>query len=137
MTITQSTPAFYAQRNSVVAPQSAAQPGSALDQFQKSDKQEKKNSLWGKVGLTALGVGSVAGTVGFAVRALTGWSAAFPVLTMVGLAAGAALGATAWAIEHKQRQDEKKAAQEASQAPQQPAPVQQYVPGQQPTIEIK
>lgn len=132
MTITQSSPAFFAQRSSVAAARSVAQEGSALDQFQKSEKAEKKNSLWGKVGLTALGVGSIAGTIGYAVRAFTGWTAAFPVLTMAGLGVGAILGAAAWAIEHKERQDAKKAAQ-AAQAP---PPAQQPAPAGQPTIEI-
>lgn len=115
MTIT-ATPAF-AQRPSLARPQSAASSDSALDKFQRGEAEQKKNSLWTKMGLTALGVGSVAGTVGYALRAFTGWTAAFPVCTMVGLAAGAALGFTAWAIEHKERQDAKKASQ-------QPAPPQ-------------
>jgi hypothetical protein len=110
MTITSTPAPLYTQRT-LASPQAAAQQGSELDKFERAEEEKKQGSLWGKMGLTALGVGSVGGTIGFALNAAFGWSAAFPVCTMVGLAAGAALGATAWAIEHNKRMEEKKAAQ--------------------------
>ncbi len=136
MIVTQSNLSFNALRSSVATPQSAAPAdGSNLDKFQKSEAKEKKNSLWGKMGMTALGLGSVAGTVGYVLRATTGWAMAFPVCTMVGLGAGLALGAAAWAIEHKKRQEEKQAAREAAQQPA-PAPAAPPARAGQPTIEI-
>ncbi|MCE7868945.1 hypothetical protein DYH09_01060 [bacterium CPR1] len=113
MTIQTFNPGIGLRGYGTVASTQAA-PTSELDKFKRSEETKKKNSLWGKMGVTALGVGSVAGTVGWALRASMGWANAFPICTMVGLAAGAALGATAWAIEHNKAKEEREAARQAS-----------------------